>query len=142
MKLKDRQNIIVKENIPYRRAVSIGFLFLVIILGGCEKELAPEKEIILPPTPILSNEKSWAVVIESYVKVTEEKDKNSTVKATLRKGAVLEIISSELENDGSQLWYRVKGETMEGWIGSGSVKKFENLEQAETASREADRVKE
>ncbi|MDC7224874.1 MAG: SH3 domain-containing protein [Spirochaetales bacterium] len=123
-----------------RRPVFFAFLFLSLILGGCEKNTVVEREILLPPTPILSNDQSWAVVIDTYLKVTEEMDKNSNVVATLRKGAVLEILSSQLDRETSQLWYRVKGDNLEGWVSNTAVKQFENREQAETASQESDRV--
>ena len=73
----------------------MGGVLLVIMVGSCEKDVIAEAPITLPPTPIISNDQSWAVVIETYLKVTEDMDKNSPVVATLRKGAVLEILSSK-----------------------------------------------
>jgi hypothetical protein len=129
----------VKENRYWRHVVFTGLLVSTIFVGSCKRDEVVEWDIVLPPTPILSNDQSWAVVIDSYLKVTEEMDKNSIVVATLRKGAVLEILSSRVDRETSQLWYRVKGDNLEGWVENISVKQFENREQAETASRERDR---
>ena len=129
----------LKENNIKRQGVFIFVGFLFLLLSSCEKDVVQETPITLPPTPIISNDQSWAVVIETYLKVTEDMDKNSPVVATLRKGAVLEILSSNVDRATSQLWYQVKGDNLEGWVESISVKQFENREQAETAGRENDR---
>jgi hypothetical protein len=114
---------------------------ILLLLGSCGKDAVVEVPIELPPTPIISNDQSWAVVTEAYLKVTSEKDRNSQIQATLRKGTILEILSSQIDRDTGNIWYRVRGDNLTGWVTSLSVKQFENREQAETASREADREK-
>ncbi len=136
-----RQIYTGKENKSKRRVVFIVILFLILLFGGCRKELMAEVPIQLPPTPIISNDQSWAVVTESYLKVTTEMDRNSQVLATLRKGTILEILSSQIDRETGGIWYRVRGDNLNGWVNSVSVKQFENREQAETASLEADRGK-
>lgn len=116
------------------------FMFLVIggalFIPSCDKEIQVEHKIVLPPTPILTNNQSWAVVTDSYLKITQEQDRNSTVVGTVRKGEILEVLRSELEGEDSILWYQVRGKDLEGWIKGTSVKEFQNRTQAETASRE------
>jgi uncharacterized lipoprotein YajG len=113
----------------------------IMILGGCKEEVPVEFNIVLPSTPILSNYQSWAVVTDSYLRVTSERSRNSSVVATLRKGDILEIISSQLDNEGSLLWFEVMNDDIRGWVYGTSIKMFENREQAETASRETNKEK-
>jgi len=134
-------NIVLYGIIRKRRGVSLLSLLLILLLGNCQKETVTEVPINLPPTPIISNDQSWAVVTEAYLKVTGEMDRNSRIQATLRKGTILEILSSQIDRDTGNIWYRVRGDNLTGWVSSLSVKQFENREQAETASREADREK-
>ncbi len=133
--------IILKVNNIKRRVVFIAVALFLTLFVSCEKKAAVEVPLVLPPTPIITNDQSWAVVIENYLKVTAEMDRNSSVVATLRKGAVLEILSSKVDRSTSQLWYQVKRDDVEGWVESISVKQFENREQAETAGRDSDRDK-
>lgn len=110
---------------------------ICIISNGCPEEEYREKEILLPSSPILTNTQSWAVVTDSYLRMTEERDVNSDVVATLRRGDVLEILRSLLSEKGTVIWYEVKNEEVSGWVQSTSIKMFNNKGQADTASQES-----
>lgn len=125
------------RKINYKK--TLPFLILIfgsIIMTGCAEEVLKDLNITLPATPILSNDQSWAVVTDSYLRVTEERDKNSSVVATLRRGYILEILSSQLDDEGTLLWYEVSDKKIVGWVHGTSIKMFENRQQAETASKE------
>jgi hypothetical protein len=120
-----------------RRAV---FLFLAVAAGflaipGCrERGKLPELE--LPPTPLLTAETRWGVANKPYLKVLGDRDSGSSVEGILRRGDIVEVLSSVSAEEVGRYWLEVRSEEVTGWVMDIDFDVYDSAAQARTA-REA-----
>lgn len=112
------------------------WISFLLLISRCQQPQEAMIEVELPSTPIFTNETNWGVLSDPYAALLEEKDKPESVLATCRKGDILEVFEIYREKEGAPLWILVKFQDKKGWIQRDAVALFDNLEQAETASRQ------
>lgn len=98
-------------------------LLLALLLTACS---GPETGIELPPTPVLSGQRDFALVTESYVRLHVRPDVESGVGTHARRGDVLRVIGRTAD----QRWIEVEDAERHGWIRRDYLRLFASREQA------------
>jgi len=91
----------------------------VALLGSCRRQ-SPIPPISLPSTSVLSTRSTYAVVTEGLLRVREKPGKDATVILHVRRGNVVEIVSStetkEVQEGVEGYWYLIDYSGLKGWV--------------------------
>ncbi|MDA3851573.1 MAG: hypothetical protein PF447_09900 [Spirochaetaceae bacterium] len=115
------------------------FISLILVLSCSPKDNRSVEEThqwVLPSTPLFSQSSYWGVVSATYVKVYKEKNIESSVLSTLRRGDVLEIQRRDWDVPGESLWLYIVQQDLAGWVSAQNILIFDSPEQATTASKQ------
>lgn len=97
---------------------SVGLLLVVALAIGCGQR-APEAEIVLPTTTVLTTGQQWGVVTSEFLRVRESAVLSAEILSYLRRGEVIEVLGrsdrrEQVEGE-SEYWYHVSHEGVRGW---------------------------
>jgi hypothetical protein len=110
--------------------------------SGCS-EVKEKSSIVLPATPALVMQTSWAVITSSHLRLRDSPSIESRAEATLWRGSILEIVSKnsakEIVDDEEGYWYRINFDGLHGWVFGAYLKTFQSRVEAEESSRELKR---
>ena len=109
----------------------------LLLLSSCLP--SREASLNLAPTPPLSGGPGWAVVKGAYVRLKPGPSQGGADISHLRQGEVLEVTGRDLGAPSvpadKGVWYRLKGEGMEGWAREADLDVFASQAQAERAAQ-------
>jgi uncharacterized protein YgiM (DUF1202 family) len=115
------------------------FAALLVVLfassaSSCARSASSER-LILPPTPVLSIRKTWAVVKSPLLRVREDSTNQSTVLSHIRMGAVMEVLTRSdkqdtVENE-TAYWYRIDYQGLKGWVFGTYIEIFDTRAKAD-----------
>ena len=115
------------------RNYCLAALALLMILFSCKKENFTPDTLILEPTPILTDDRTWGVVTEAYLKIVPEPGEVRDSVATLRRGEIVEI-KATLKSD-NEYWCRIVFQDLTGWVPRSSLNLYDVRSRAETGAR-------
>ncbi|MFQ3621331.1 MAG: SH3 domain-containing protein [Spirochaetales bacterium] len=123
--------------IPVRNRIFL--VCLITLLGvSCNKKPQPIV-VVLPPTPILTVQANWALVVSPYLRVRKHPSVEGEVVAHLRNSSITEIVSRtaypETLEGKTDYWYEISAEGKRGWVFGSYLKFFNSRAEAEMAAQ-------
>ena len=107
-------------------------LALVLSLGtlGCGN--GGGQPVKLDPTPPMSGDMGWGVVLVSYVRLKAEPGYEAADSGVARRGAVIQVVARARAWEGRDrgTWFRVRGDDVEGWMHESVLAVHETRERA------------
>jgi hypothetical protein len=108
-----------KPSIPLPGLMLLALSFATAATG-CRDETPEAPRIVLPETPVLSIETSWAVITSSHLRLREQPLADAAIITTLWRGYVLEVLAKQnridtVENQ-ENYWYQVGFDGLQGWV--------------------------
>jgi hypothetical protein len=110
-----------------------GFCLISITLSCRKDNTVDLRGLDVPLTPILTEDRQWGVVTESYLTVKQEPGSGSSTVITLRRGEVVEV--TEILVFGDSYWCRIVYQDSSGWAPRNSFDLYDRPSQARQASR-------
>ncbi len=118
------------------RGMYLGFLLLALLNTSCREEQLPE--LNLPPTPVLSVRKNWAVVERSYLPLYAQPGIESEILWHARQGEVFEVLEQSLETEylytEESYWFLVQHSDARGWAFGAGIQSYASREEAINAA--------
>ena len=116
--------------------IAIAVIFIIVFFS-CKKE---EEVIVinLPPTQVLEQNTSYAVIISSHLRLRSEPSVKAKAVTTLWQGYILEIISKSSKMDNVEgaddYWYQISYGGLKGWVFGAYIKLSPSFEKAKEES--------
>lgn len=111
---------------------------VVLALASCSRP-ETQKQIELPPTPLLSVRAHWGVVKVPYARVFGASETKGPVAFILRSADIVEISAktgyTDVVRGDRDYWYHVIFNGKEGWVFGNGLDLYDSRERAENASR-------
>ena len=121
-----------------RYYISIALILAIAsLLPSCKKK---EQIFVidLPPTQVLEQKTSYAVITSSHLRLRTEPSVKSKAVTTLWQGYILEIISKSSKMDNVEgednYWYQVNYDGLKGWVFGSYIKLSPSYEKAKEES--------
>lgn len=124
-----------------RGDVYLYVLVCALVLGALSSCGPPERlsDIRLPGSPVLAVRANWGVVSDAYVALRTAASGDAGINGHLRAGSVVEIReksgSPELWKGREDFWYRIGGESGEGWVFGTHLDLYDSRQRATNAAR-------
>jgi hypothetical protein len=91
--------------------------------------------VVLPPTPVLSVQSTWAVVKSPLLRVRDEPSSHATLLSHIRMGAVMEVLTKSDGQDTveseTDFWYRIDYQGLKGWVFGAYIERFDSRSKAD-----------
>jgi hypothetical protein len=117
-----------------RRALAIAAALLSMSLASCGRSAGTER-VILPPTPVLSVQSTWAVVKSPLLRVRDEPNSRAVLLSHIRMGAVMEVLTKSDKTDTVEqetaFWYRIDYQGLKGWVFGAYIERFDSRSKAD-----------
>jgi len=113
--------------------ITIIIIFIILSLFSCKKE---EESVVinLPPTQVLEQNISYAVIVSSHLRLRTEPSVKAKAVTTLWKGYILEIVSKSSKMDNVEgvdnYWYQITYGGLKGWVFGAYIKLLSSYDKA------------